>query len=384
MIDVKSLASFSLLKTIDANVVMSRDGEAAGGRMYIIVEGKAGVYKNYKESNQTMRTELKPGAFFGERAFFLNKDHTDTVVALSELKVLEITKENFRQFLANDPEAAFSMIETLCKRIEKTNDEYEKLRARMYPKAQEAEVEEPVVSSLFPDGHGSYVLRDPEVKKGLLRDDVITCPMCNNKFHFPHVRTVVLRSLSMDGDLRRHYDGLNTTHFLTATCPKCLFSTITEEFGKASKKNQSMILKALLPYKSELNLTFEKMNANTIFARLYLALVCAPLCYDNPEMLIARLWINISWLYRDCGDKKMEIYAMEKALKAYLKVYTMVRMEKKTEQSVCLIIGELSFKLGDIENAKKFLFAVKTSKESNAAIEAFADDRLIEIKKLRM
>jgi len=80
----------------------------------------------------------------------------------------------------------------------------------------------------------------------------------------------------------------------------------------------------------------------------------------------------------------MEIYAMEKALKAYLKVYTMVRMEKKTEQSVCLIIGELSFKLGDIENAKKFLFAVKTSKESNAAIEAFADDRLIEIKKLRM
>ena len=123
------------------------------------------------------------------------------------------------------------------------------------------------------------------------------------------------------------------------------------------------------------------MNADTIFARLYLALICAPLCYDHPEMLIARLWINISWLYRDCGDKNMEIYAMQEALQAYLKVYTMVRLEKKTEQSVSLIIGELSYKLGDEINAKKFLFAVKTCKDGNAALESLADDRLIEMKK---
>jgi uncharacterized protein (DUF2225 family) len=378
MINIKSIDGSSL-KVFEANTVISRTGEPGGGRMYIIAEGKAGVYKNYGESNQTMLTEMKSGVFFGEREFFLNESQTDTIVALSELKVFEITKDNVMDFFSNNPDAACALIEALCGRVEKVNGEYEKLRALIY----EAKEEGPV-SSLFPAGHKHYVLRDPDVKKGLLRDDIITCPMCNNKFNFPHVRTVVLRTLSMDSDLRRHYDGINMTHYLVATCPKCLFSTITEEFGKAAKKNQAQILKATIRYKSELNVQFDKMNADAIFARLYLALICAPLCYDNPEMLVARLWINVSWLYRDCGDKEMEKYAMEKALKAYLKVYATVRIEKKTEQSVCLIIGELSYKLGDIANAKKFLFAVKTSKEGNAAIEAFADDRLIEIKKSRL
>jgi len=382
MVNVKTLNSISLLKTFEANTVISREGYSAEGQMYIVVEGKAGVYKNYGEPNQTLLTELKPGAFFGEAAFFLKKGHSETVAALSEMKALEITSENVVQFLANDPQAAYSMLEALCVRIEKVNEEFEKFRSRLNPKAMDDESDMPI-SSLFPEGHVRYTLRDPEVKKGLLRDEILTCPMCNNKFNFPHIRTVVLRSLSMDTDLRRYYEGINTTHYLVATCPKCLFSTITDEFGKASKKNQAQVLKATIPFKGELSLSFEKMNADTIFARLYLALVCAPLVYDNPEMLIARLWINISWLYRDCGDKKMEIFAMQKALQAYLKVYTTVHLEKKAEQSVCLIIGELSYKLGDETNAKKFLFMVKTCKEGNAALEALADDRLVEMKKRR-
>ena len=238
MINVKSINSVSLQKTYEPNTIICRAGDT-GGPMYVIIEGRVGVYKNYGEANQTMLTELKPGMFFNDRGFFLKTAHADTMVALSELKALVIEGDSIYKFFENNPEAVYSIIETLCGRIEKANTEYEKLRTRLYPKAQaeaNAGAQEEPVSSLFPEGHKHYILRDPEVKKGLLRDEVLTCPMCNNKFSFPHIRTVVLRSLSMDSDLRRHYDGINTTHYLVATCPKCLFSTITDEFNKVSKK----------------------------------------------------------------------------------------------------------------------------------------------------
>ena len=54
-------------------------------------------------------------------------------------------------------------------------------------------------------------------------------------------------------------------------------------------------------------------------------------------------------------------------------------LNKKVEQTVCLIVGELNSKLGHMDAAKKFLFTSKTNGGGDQDIVRLAEDRLAEI-----
>jgi len=393
MIKVDLLKNLSFFKNFKENTVIINENDEMGNQMYIVLEGKATAYRNFGKPDQSTLLELNPGDFFGEMTLFLNKPLAATVVAQSPLKVLEITRNNVYKFFENDPGATYLLIQALCLRLEnpvekellpeaKPESKPEvKPEAKPEKKPEAAPSQDPV-SNLFPSGHKHYALPEFAFKEDLIRVEVMTCPICGNKFSAPQVRTVLLRTLSIDYDMRRRYDGIDVTHYLAATCPKCLFSAIADKFSDASKNNAAQVLEATAPYRKELNLSDEKLDVDAIFARLYLAIVCMPICYANSIMFIARLWINISWLYRDCGDEEMERYAMEQALKSYLNAYTTVTLDKKTEQTICMIAGELSYKLGEENEGKKLLFAAKTNREGAALISNLAEDRLMEIKAL--
>ena len=442
MINVKSLKSASFIKTFNASTVLVSSGDSSD-KMYIVIKGSAIIYENYRTPKQHITGELNPGDFFGEMALFLNKPGTDTIVSIGELKAMEISRSNIYQFFQNDPEAAYLITQKICQKLDNLSNTYanqktdspaekpqavspavkaqekpqasgpaakpqekpqadspaakaqEKPKPQPEPKPQAEAAAQPKpqtaskkiskagkapVSSLFPSGHKHYELPEFKQKEELFLEGTLTCPMCGRVFEFPHVRTVLIRTISTDHDLRKTHDGINLTHYLTATCPECLFSAITDKFNEASKVKKERVQEITDVYKKELGLTFEEMDANTIFARLYLSLAFTLLCYDNAEMLDARLWMNISWLYRDCGDLEMEKYAMEQALKAYDKSYQTLKLNAKTEQSVLLMIAELNYRLGNEEEAKKYFFMTKSKKTGNLDVENFAEDRLYEIK----
>jgi len=421
MIKVDLLKNLSFFKNFKENTVIINESDEMGNQMYIVLEGNAIVYRNYGKPDQVTLIELNPGDFFGEMTLFLNKPRTATVVSKTPLKVLEITRNNAYQFFEGDPGATYLLIQALCSRLENLNDSYMALYSRVPQKliAELAAEKEPKpevkpeakpeakpevkpavkpeikpeskhilkpsegpVSSLFPSGHKHYNLPEFTAKDGLIRAETMTCPICGLKFSAPQVRTVLLRTLAMDYDMRRRYEGIDVTHYLAVTCPQCLFSAIADKFPDASKNNAAQVIEATALYRNELDLPAEKMDADAIFARLYLAIACMPICYDNSIMFVARLWINVSWLYRDCGDEEMERYAMEQALKSYLKAYTTTTLDKKTDQAICMIAGELSYKLGDENEGKKLLFSAKTNREGAALISNLAEDRLMEIKAL--
>jgi len=383
MISVESLKSHALVKDINAYTVMIKTGEATVDKMYVLLEGRVGVFSDYGVRGEQKLYELVSGDFFNEMKLFMNKNREDTVVSLTDLKVLEITRDNVHQFFAEYPEITYMLIQTFCERAEKANAAAAESEARVAEQEaapqEKPEVKKPVLK-LFPSGHAKYTLPDFTFKKDLVRNETFTCPLCGNKFDFPLIRTVVVRTLSTDYDLRKNYDGVVGTHHLVATCPNCLFSSVTDKWDEAAKGNRAQVFRATVVHKDALGLTFTAMDADTIFARLYLALACAPLCFENHEMITARLWINISWLYRDCGDENMEKYATAQALQAYLTSYTNIKLDKKTEQAVCIIVGELCYKMGDINNAKKFFFSAKTNREGAAVMTNLAEDRLIDIR----
>jgi len=402
MVDLALLKNYSDIKKAGAGTVLINDGDTMGDQMYIILTGAAGVYKNYGKPSEVFICKLSPGEFFGETTLFLHKSRNADVIALEELTVLEITRDNAYHLFQESPAVTYSFIQSLCERIESLNQTILNLNAQLYPDlhAKEEEVPAsavepkqetepeipaaaaaPLSSSLFPDGHHSYLLPSAAPNQSLLLDDAFTCPMCENKFRFPSVRTSKLKTLSTDGDLRVHYDGIELTHYLAVTCPDCLFSAIATEFNKAMSGRKKFVADAIQEYKKELDTDFAGIDANTIFARLYLALECMPLCYTSSIVYTARLWLNISWLYKDCGDENMEKYAIGKALEAYDKVFTTVRLDRKNEQRICIIIGELYYKMQDYENARKYFYMAKTNREGVQQLVVQAEDRINDVKK---
>ena len=128
----------------------------------------------------------------------------------------------------------------------------------------------------------------------------------------------------------------------------------------------------------------KKREANELFIVLYLALECTQICFPRPEMIKAKLWLRISWLYHDCGDEKMELYAIEQTCKAYLYVYEKTAISPNQMQQLQLLIGELSFKLKDYHSAKHFLYLAKVYEPNKPYLRSQADERLEDIKALKI
>jgi len=122
MINVEELRKDSAeQQTFEKGQIIIREGDIANDRMYIMLEGTAVVYKNYEKQGEVAVAELAPGDFFGEMSLFLKKVRTATVIAKEDATALVIDPTNIHDFLKSRPDAAFTFIQTLCKRLDKTN-----------------------------------------------------------------------------------------------------------------------------------------------------------------------------------------------------------------------------------------------------------------------
>jgi hypothetical protein len=78
----------------------------------------------------------------------------------------------------------------------------------------------------------------------------------------------------------------------------------------------------------------------------------------------------------------MEEEITKKALEAYVNVYEQGDLTGSQEQQLCLIIGELSYKINDMKNALEFLFKAKNIPDGAPLLKTQAEDRIFEIRGL--
>jgi len=97
--------------------VIVREGDANADTMYFVLEGSVKVIKGYGTLNKKPLATLKTGDLFGEMALFLKEPRSAHVVASSNATVVEIHRNTLMQFMESSPEAAYAIIETLCKRL---------------------------------------------------------------------------------------------------------------------------------------------------------------------------------------------------------------------------------------------------------------------------
>ena len=437
MSGIEHLREVSNVLKFKKGELILREGETDNPMMYIILLGETGVYRGYGTAAQVRVSLLKKGDFFGEMRAFLDTKRVASVVALTETTVLEIARDNIATLFSKMPSMAYAIIRTLCARLQESNERYATLHAQLRtdggqavspealstliedapsitpvliddapeeepasaapaaqavavaqaePKVQAAPVAKaaPVAyppNALFPPGHKHYSFPDTEQAPAMVGESSCTCPMCDHVFKVTRIRNSKLRLLTTDPDLRSHFQGVEPIYYLTLTCPNCYFSAIRDTFTKAMTNRKALITEKTAPIKSAMSFDFTgPLTADTAFASMFLALQCVPFAYTGKEMITARIWRHLCWLYRDCGDAEMEQTAIRTAYEQYLHAYETVDIPASSMQSVCYIIGDLSERVDDIPTAKKFFYSARTNRDGGALMRSMAEDRLNDIR----
>jgi CRP-like cAMP-binding protein len=94
--------------------------DSLGGEMYIIISGKALVYKMI-DGNKINLASQEDGDFFGEISLLINCPRTASVEAVEDTEVMVLSKSSFIDKIVSDPRFALKMATTMAKRLEEAH-----------------------------------------------------------------------------------------------------------------------------------------------------------------------------------------------------------------------------------------------------------------------
>jgi uncharacterized protein (DUF2225 family) len=387
---IKTLSNSASAKRYQKGHVIISESDNVADDMFIILSGQVGVYKYHRQLNEIKLNELSQGEFFGEMSLFLHKERTAAVVCQSDLVILlAINRNNAYEIFEKHPELTYSIIKTLCQRLDDANQQ--RAGGPLFTEEPEPMPEVPPPSEffiidpkvdLFPKGHQQYDFTIPPPPDGLVYQKKYKCPLCAYSFAAYTMRDTHANNIVERGkDFRIKHENIDFIHYEAVTCPGCYFTTLDAYFRDTVAPRFHSNADRIKEYKNKINLCFNKeRNINNLFAGYYFAVKCASLFYSKGEGIAANIWLRIMWLYRDCGDKLMEKLAAQKAQVLYINVFEKTNTDAGSAQQRCILIGELSLRINDLETAKSYFNRAKTYRQGSQAFNEMAEAGLRVIK----
>jgi serine phosphatase RsbU (regulator of sigma subunit) len=115
--DAKQLAQVVNLIHVSDGSILLREGES-GDRFYVILEGQVAIYKALGTREESLLGLRNPGDYLGEMSL-LNWDglRTASAQARGEVRLIEITREDFDNLLKKQPELVFEMVREMSHRL---------------------------------------------------------------------------------------------------------------------------------------------------------------------------------------------------------------------------------------------------------------------------
>jgi len=109
-------------RTFNGGEVIIREGDT-GNTFFQLLEGRVGVYKNYDKADEVQVAVIEPGQYFGEMAVIETYPRSSTVVAIGDVKVVEIPAEALNEYFTQNPDKILSIMEVFGSRIKKMTDD---------------------------------------------------------------------------------------------------------------------------------------------------------------------------------------------------------------------------------------------------------------------
>jgi len=98
--------------------------------MDIVLSGRIKIFTNSSSKKRKTFAYLKEGEFFGEMSLLEGLTRSAAAQAVEHSRLLMIRKKDFQRLLAHDPKLALYLLQTVCERLRKANEEIEGLLFR--------------------------------------------------------------------------------------------------------------------------------------------------------------------------------------------------------------------------------------------------------------
>ncbi len=106
--------------------VIVREGDR-GDQLYLLLEGRVRVFKNYGSSNQDELRILTAGSYFGEMAILGGGRRLATIVTLERSHLLSLDGNSLRELLMQMPDISFEIFRVLVDRVQAAEARIEEL-----------------------------------------------------------------------------------------------------------------------------------------------------------------------------------------------------------------------------------------------------------------
>jgi len=385
MLDIASIAKLGGARKYNIDETIFYAGDS-GHEMFIILKGKVGVLINSIDGFPIKVAELGPGDFFGEMSLLEGMPRSATVEALEDCIVMVINENNFEKIIAQQPNLAYRIMKGMSGRLRKQNEEISQLKHGEAAESQASEVNSSVKildDSIFPPNHKTYPLTASPDDEAFLFDREVTCPVCEKTFTVKSVRSSKLRLDKVDNDMRQRFIDIEPLWYLVWVCPHCYYSNFNFEFKQVSDSMARKFLDQSTELKDKVKLQFSNpRKIDEVFASYYLMLQYLRMSTQDPSAG-AKVWLRLSWLYYDVQDEEMFIYASQQAYDMFKDSYYNGRRSTTVEQEqrLSLLLGELSLRLGENEEALKFFRGALVRKaDGNNTVNRQAEDRIAQLR----
>ncbi|MDD4801947.1 MAG: DUF2225 domain-containing protein [Syntrophomonas sp.] len=387
MFDIRSLAKIGTAKRFFTDEIFFNEGDP-GHELFILLKGKVAVLLNSIDGSQFKVAELGPGAFFGEMSLLEGMPRSATILALEESIVIAVDQNNFVELISHQPELIFRIMKGMSSRLRQLNEEVAGLKTGDDEESSDSEIiaGDIAQADIIPEAaKKQYTLTASKGDEKFTFDKDTVCPVCDKTFMTKMVRSSKLRLKGHNPDLRQLFIDFDPIWYMVYVCPHCHYANFNYEFKQVSAEIKGMILKEKDNLKKQFNISFsESRRLNEVLNSFYLVLHILYLAKKPDQARIAKVWLRLSWLYEDADDQEMYRLSTEKALEAFKETYFNSRRNTSPEQEqrLALLLGELSMRIDQLDDAAKFFRNAILRKGGNATINRQAEDRIQELKTL--
>jgi CRP/FNR family transcriptional regulator, cyclic AMP receptor protein len=119
--DLSALASRGKEREFGASSVIFREGEA-GDSLHVVMDGRVRISVVSPEGSEATLSFIEKGDCFGDLAIFDGGPRTATATAVGATKTFVIMREDFLAWVEERPKAAIALLETLSRRIRRTDE----------------------------------------------------------------------------------------------------------------------------------------------------------------------------------------------------------------------------------------------------------------------
>ena len=400
--------------------------------LYKIISGVIAFYENYGTADEKLiGTSVAPN-YFGMMSVLAGQPTVYTAVAMETSAVLYLPQTQLETFPKSDSANALACMQTLagelCAADERYNaligelrhiacagtgaekaltallSQYGEAERRIFdaydkPEPPKAATVQPIVKSVvavpqkttvhmpepYPEGHRGYPgVTRPEDGKYILKHEY-TCPNCRQKFSGEKILTsklIPVRNTAEENrfDLRVRYNDFEMEWHEIVTCPDCYFSALENFFRDSKSLYRSRYEENLQTLRESIRVEFgPDQDLDSVFARHYLALVCAP-GFTDWRQINAHVWMNLVRLYEDAGDAALAELAEKAALEAYETVYKEVELSEGQEQRLCLMVAGILYARGEKLRAREWAMRVRHGSGDRSAYWNMAEQLIQDVR----